>query len=239
VPSAAAERLAALRERIARAAARAGRSPEAITLLGVAKGQPAEAVAAAVAAGLADVGENFVQEARTKIPRVAALLAPGHPQPRWHFVGRLQTNKAKLAAALFAAVESVDRPELALALERAASAAGRTLEVLAQVNVSGEPQKGGVAPAALGALLGAIEGCAHLRLRGLMTVPAPVARAEDARPAFAQLRALRDALCREAPGRTLPELSMGMSDDFEVAIEEGATIVRIGTALFGPRGGAR
>jgi hypothetical protein len=231
-----AARLAAVEERIARAASRAGRRVADITLLGVSKRQPAEAVAALVAAGLAHCGENFVQEARAKIPRVAALLGPGVQPPRWHFIGRLQSNKAKLAAGLFDVVESVDRLELARALDAHAAAAGRTLEVLLQVNVSGEAQKGGAAPEALDALARAVAALPHLRLTGLMTLPRAGAP-EQVRPAFARLRELRDGLCRAAGGLTLPELSMGMSADFEVAIEEGATIVRVGTALFGARGG--
>jgi pyridoxal phosphate enzyme (YggS family) len=237
VPAELEARLAAVQERIARAAARAGRRPEDITLVGVSKRQPAEAVAALVAAGLAHCGENFVQEAREKIPRVAALLGAGPRAPRWHFIGRLQSNKAKLAAELFDVVEAVDRPELAHALDAHAAAAGRTLEVLLQVNVSGEAQKGGAAPEALAALARAVAALPRLRLTGLMTIPAAAERPEDVRPAFARLRELRDGLCRDAGGLTLPELSMGMSADFEVAIEEGATIVRVGTALFGARGG--
>ena len=230
-----AARLAEVRARIARAAARAGRRPDEITLVGVSKRQPAEAVAALVAAGLRDCGENFVQEAREKIPRVAERLR-GAP-PRWHFIGRLQSNKAKLVAACFDVVESVDRPELARALDAHAAAAGRTLEVLLQVNVSGEAQKGGVAPEAAAELAGAVAACRQLRLRGLMTVPRATPEPEGVRPAFARLRELRDALCRSGAGLTLPELSMGMSADFEVAIEEGATSVRVGSALFGARGG--
>jgi hypothetical protein len=233
----AATRLAAVRERIARAAARAGRRPEEITLIGVAKRKPAEAVAAAAAAGLTHAGENFVQEARVKIPRVAALLGPRAASLRWHFVGRLQTNKAKLAASLFDQVESLDRLELALALDRHAAAAGRTLDVLIQLNLCAEPQKGGVTPDELGELVLGVQKHAHLRLRGLMTVPAASADPEASRPIFARLRALRDTLCGRVSGLTLPELSMGMSADLEVAIEEGATSVRVGTALFGAREG--
>lgn len=233
----AAARLAAVRARIAVAAARAGRRADEITLVGVAKRQSAEAVAALAGAGLGHVGENFVQEARAKIPRVTELRGSEGPPLAWHFVGRLQTNKAKLAAELFAQVESVDRAELATALDRHTGLLGRPLDVLLQVNLSGEPQKGGAEPDALPALIGVVRACPHLRLRGLMTVPAASADPEAARPAFARLRELRDALCREAGGLTLPELSMGMSADLEVAIEEGATIVRVGTALFGPREG--
>jgi hypothetical protein len=236
VAEALAERLASVRARIAAAAARAGRRPEEITLVGVSKRQPAEAVAALLAAGLGHCGESFVQEAREKIPAVAALRGAA-PAPRWHLVGRLQRNKARLAAGLFDVVESLDRPELAAALDAGAAAHGRTLEVLLQVNVSGEAQKGGAPPEALAALLGALDACPRLRLAGLMTIPRASADPEEARPAFARLRRLRDDLCRARPGLTLPELSMGMSADFEVAIEEGATWVRVGTALFGARGG--
>jgi hypothetical protein len=224
-----AARLAALRERIAAAARRAGRDPGEITLVGVSKRVPAERVAAAVAAGLRDVGESFVQEARAKIPEVAARVAE---RPRWHLVGRLQRNKARDAAALFDWVHGVDREDLARELDRRAAQAGRTLAVLLQVNLSGEAQKGGAAPDAVPGLLAA---CRALAVRGLMTVPATAEDPEAARPAFARLRALRDAL-RAAPGGDgLVHLSMGMSHDFEVAVEEGATMVRVGTALFGAR----
>jgi hypothetical protein len=159
--------------------------------------------------------------------------------PRWHFVGRLQRNKVRLAAQLFDVFESVDRLALAEALSAAAVAAGRTLEVLLQVNVSGEAQKGGVAPGELAALARAAAALPGLQLTGLMAIPAEGAEPEAARPAFATLRELRDGLCRAEPGLTLAQLSMGMSADFEVAIEEGATSVRVGTALFGARGGTR
>jgi len=226
-------RLAAVRQRIARAAARAGRSADAVTLVGVSKRQPASAVAEAVRAGLGHCGESFAQEARDKLPEVARLLGDA-ARPRWHFVGRLQRNKARLVAAAFDCVESVDRASLALELDRRAGDAERRLDVLIQVNLSGEPQKGGVEPAALPALLDAAAGLVHLRVSGLMTVPAAAGGAEAARPVFAGLRELRDRLAAE--GRPeLVELSMGMSADFEVAIEEGATLVRVGTAIFGAR----
>jgi hypothetical protein len=230
------ERLAALRERIAAAARRAGRAPEEVTLVGVAKRQPAERVVAAVAAGLGDVAENFVQEARDKLPAVrAALAARGIPAPRFHFVGRLQTNKARLAAPLFDCVQSLDRAELARELSRRAEAAGRRLRVLLQVNLGGEPQKGGADPEQLEALLGACAGLPGLALAGLMTVPEESADEALLRRRFARLRELRDTLARGHEG--LRELSMGMSGDFEIAVEEGATLVRIGTALFGAREG--
>jgi pyridoxal phosphate enzyme (YggS family) len=237
VPGELAARLAEVNARIARSAARAGRSKESVTLVGVSKRQRAEAVAELAAAGLAHCGENFVQEARDKIPRVAdQLAAAGKPAPRWHLIGRLQSNKAKLAAALFDVIEVVDRAELARALDAHAAVAGRTLEVLLQVNVSGEAQKAGVAPDELAALTAEVAVLPHLRLAGLMAIPEATEDPEASRPAFARLRELRDALCASRPGLTLPALSMGMSADFEVAIEEGATIVRVGTALFGARG---
>ena len=226
IDSGVAERLEALRARVAAAAARAGRAPGEVTLLGVAKRVPAQRVAEAIAAGLADVGENYLQEA---LERRAALPTP--PAPRWHFIGRLQRNKARPAAAHFDVVHTLDRRALGDALERGAAAAGRELEVLIQVNTSGEAQKGGASPEAVSALLEAGAGWPHLKLCGLMTIPAAAPEAEASRPAFAALRELRDRLGHPA----LRELSMGMSDDFEVAIEEGATIIRLGTALFGPR----
>jgi pyridoxal phosphate enzyme (YggS family) len=232
-----AERLAGLRQRIAAAARRAGRAPAEVTLVGVAKRQPAERVVWAVEAGLADVAENFVQEARDKWPAVReALAARGLAPPRFHFVGRLQTNKARIAASLFDCVQSLDRLELARELSRRAEAAGRRLEVLLQLNLGGEPQKGGADPADLEALLGACTALPGLAVAGLMTVPEESADAALLRSRFARLRELRDTLAR-AGHEGLRELSMGMSADFELAIEEGATQVRIGTALFGAREG--
>jgi pyridoxal phosphate enzyme (YggS family) len=229
----AAARLAALRERIAAAAERAGRAPGAVTLLGVAKRSAPEAVAEAVGAGLADVAENYVQEAVGRRDALCDLVArTGQAPPRWHFIGRLQRNQARVVAEHFEVVHTLDREALGAALERGAEAAGRSLDVLVQVNTSGEAQKGGVAPGDAAALLDAARAWPHLRIRGLMTIPA-AGDPEAVRPAFAGLRTLRDALRERHPD--LRELSMGMSGDFEVAIEEGATIIRVGTALFGPR----
>ena len=230
------ERLAAVHARIAAAAARAGRAAREVTLVGVAKHQPAARVVDAVEAGLDRVGESFAQEAREKVPAVQdALRARGLPPPRWHFVGRLQRNKARLVAPLFDVVESVDRADLAEELARRAEAAGRRLDVLLQVNLTAEPQKGGVEPETLPGLLREAAALPALRVIGLMTVPRADPDPEASRPAFAQLRALRDALRRQAGGGELRELSMGMSGDFEVAVEEGATWVRVGTAIFGSR----
>lgn len=225
--------LAALRARIAAAAEHAGRGPEDVTLIGVAKQHSADAVIEAVAAGLCDVGENFAQEAREKIPKVNAALAQrGLAPPRWHFLGQLQRNKVRLVMPLFHCVHTVDRLELAQELSRRAGAASRAVEVLLQVNVDAEPQKGGAEPSELRALFDRVRCLPALHVRGLMTIPEPRAAM---RPAFARLRSLRDDLAR-ASGAELPVLSMGMSDDFEAAIAEGATCVRIGTALFGQRG---
>jgi len=237
VSEAVAARLAAVRERIARAALRAGRRADAVTLVGVAKRHPAEAVADAVRAGLGAVGENYLQEAQAKIPEVAArLAADDRPAPRWHFVGHLQRNKARPAAELFDVVETLDSAELGARLDRHAAARGRRLAVLFQVNVSSEPQKAGVEPEALPALLEASGAWASLDPVGLMTLPAASPDPEAGRPAFARLRELLERAPTLPRGGRLHELSMGMSGDFEVAIEEGATIVRIGTAIFGPRG---
>lgn len=228
-----ATRLAAVRSRIEAAALRAGRDAREITLVGVSKRMPAERIAEAARAGLACIGENYVQEAREK----RAALADCPQALRWHLIGNLQRNKARDAVALFDVIETVDRAALAEELDRRAAAAGRTLEILLQVNVSGEPQKAGARPQDVAVLLAACAALPHLRVTGLMTVPEAADDAEATRPAFARLRALRDALRTAPGGQTLRDLSMGMSADFEVAIEEGATLVRVGTALFGPREG--
>jgi hypothetical protein len=210
-----------VRERMARAAERAGRRAEDVLLVGVSKTVEVARIREAIEAGVPALGENRVQEARAKI---AAL---GRPVP-WHLVGALQTNKAKDAVALFDLVHSLDRVELARECDRRAAARGQALDVLVQINVAGEPTKGGVAPAELDALLEALASCTHLRVRGLMAMPPEAATAEDSRAWFR-------ALAKLAERHGLRELSMGMSGDFEVAIEEGATIVRVGTAIFGPR----
>jgi pyridoxal phosphate enzyme (YggS family) len=232
-----AERLHSVRERVERAARRAGRDPAEVTLVGVSKRVPAPSVAAAVRAGLRHLGENFVQEARDKIPQVEAALPERTPRPCWHFVGRLQRNKARDAVRLFAVIESVDGVRLAQALDRRAGDEDRSVDALLQVNLSGEPQKGGIAPDELPELLEACAALARLRLVGLMTVPAASADPEASREPFARLRALRDTSRATPGGEALRELSMGMTGDFEVAVEEGATIVRVGTAIFGPREG--
>jgi hypothetical protein len=195
-----------------------------VLLIAVSKTMDVERVRLAVAAGVAALGENRVQEAREKIE------ALGHPVP-WHLIGGLQTNKARDAARLFDWIHSVDRLELAQELSRRAHAAARTLSILLQVNLGDEPQKGGVAPAETKRLCEAVAGLPGLRVRGLMAIPPAAPTAEETRPHFRTLRELRDSL-------GLEHLSMGMSADYEVAIEEGATMVRVGTAIFGPRASA-
>lgn len=231
-----AERAALLRERIAAAARRAGRDPEEITLVGVCKRQPVERVVAAIRAGVLDLAENYVQEARARRAELADRLEPS-VTPRWRLIGHLQRNKAAQALALFDCIDTLDRVSLAGELDKRAAAAGRVLPVCIQVNVSGEAQKSGAAPDELATLLEACAPLEHLVVRGLMTVPAAEADPEQTRPAFAQLRELRDSLRGRRGAQSLEALSMGMSGDFEVAVEEGATLVRVGTALFGAREG--
>jgi len=230
------QRLQALRDRIAAAARRVGRSADEITLVGVSKRKSADQVVAAVRAGLRDVGENYVQEAIAKISTVEAELArSGDAPPRWHFIGQLQRNKARDVVRAFDTVASVDRARLGDALEQRAAGESRELDILLQVDLSGEDTKGGSAPGELAALLEASQRWSHLRVTGLMAIPAAAADPEQMRPAFARLRELREGLRSCPGGEALSELSIGMSGDFEVAIEEGATMIRVGTALFGPR----
>jgi MAF protein len=216
-------RRAVILGRIEAAARGAGRSPDEVTLVAVSKKQPVEAVRAAMAAGQRAFGENYVQEWRAK----ADALGAG---PEWHFIGHVQRNKAKLLAAGVALVHGIDDARTAEALGRAA--VGRAVGVLVQVNVAGEETKSGVAPEALGPLLETLRGLPGIEVRGLMTLPPPSGPGE-ARLHFARLRALRDD--HATPDSPLPLLSMGMSGDFDAAIAEGATHVRVGTALFGPR----
>ncbi len=220
-----------MRDRIATACARVARDPASVRLIGVSKTRPAADVRAAFAAGLTDFGENRVQEAEAK----AAELADLRPGLRWHLIGHLQANKAKKAAALFDAVHSVDGDALAARLARAAAEDGRVLPVLVQVDLAGEETKFGLAEEHLMSTLQAMQSHASLRVAGLMVLPPYADDPEEARPYFRQLRDLRD---RASAFGLLGggELSMGMSHDFEVAIEEGATMVRVGTALFGVRG---
>lgn len=213
-------------ERIARAAERSGRAPASVTLIGVTKGVDAARVREAVAAGLSDLGENRVQEAVAKIEAVG-------PGPRWHMVGHLQRNKARLAVGHFQVIHSLDGLRIAEAVDRAAGQAGRRVPVLVEVNVTGEATKHGLAPGAAADLVGLLRSCEFLDPIGLMTMAPLATEPETVRPVFRELRALRDRLRTGAAGYGFCHLSMGMSGDFEVAIEEGATMVRIGRALFG------
>jgi PLP dependent protein len=217
----------AVRRRIAEAALAAGRPPETVTLVGVTKGQPAEVAAAARAAGLADLGENYVQEALAKITAVP------RPGLRWHFIGQLQANKTRAIAEHFDWVHTVDRLKLAERLSAQRPFHGPPLAICLQVKLADEPAKGGVVPEELPALARAVALLPRLTLRGLMCVPPESADRATQRGYFARLRALADDLRRDGLG--IDVLSMGMSADLEAAVLEGATHVRIGTALFGPR----
>jgi PLP dependent protein len=223
-----AEARARVLERVAGACARVGRDPATVTLVAVSKTVPPERVRAAVAAGLDVLGENRVQEAAAKIPQV--------PGARWHLVGPLQSNKARRALELFDVIESVHSLELADRLEGIArNTLGRTaFPVLLQVNVDRDPAKAGFLPEALEAAIERLDTNRSLDIRGLMTIGRLVEHGEEARATFVALRALSGWLRSRWP-RLGPELSMGMTDDFEVAVEEGATIVRVGRALFGER----
>lgn len=219
--------LASLRERIAAACARAGRDPAAVTLMGVSKFQPPEAVRAALDAGLTTFGESRVQEAKAKIP-----LCPG--RARWQMIGHLQSNKCRDAVALFSMIQSVDSLALAQELDRQCEKAAKTLPILLEVNVAGEASKFGYAPAKVLADFRELNQLPRLEIHGLMTIAPYSPTPERARPVFRRLRELRGE-CEQLLGAPLPVLSMGMSGDFEVAIEEGATLVRVGSALFGER----
>jgi pyridoxal phosphate enzyme (YggS family) len=223
-----AARLGEVRRRIQAAARRSGRPASEVTLVAVGKTWPAETVAAAVQAGVTDLGENRVQEAAAKKPAV--------PPARWHLIGPLQSNKARRALETFDVVHTVDRPRIAERLEHLLSEGwpGRRLPVLLEINVGEEPQKAGVVPSEAESLARVVLGCAHLELRGLMCIPPFSPDPEASRPYFRRLGELRNQL-EAALGAPLPDLSMGMSHDFEVAVEEGATLVRVGTAIFGPR----
>lgn len=220
------ERLGHVRAVIARHQATGGWS-HPVTIIAVTKGFGPDAVAAAAAAGIADVGENRVQEAVAKIEQTTVSGL------RWHLIGHLQRNKAKVVPGRFALVHSLDGPELADELDRRAAAAQTEVRVLVQVNVAREPQKTGCDPDAVGALVQTVRAREHLRLEGLMTMAPFTDDVDVQRRTFRGLRTLRDALQEE--GVWLPTLSMGMSADFATAVEEGATAVRLGTVLFGPR----
>jgi len=225
-----AARLTALTSRIRTAAAAAGRSAGEIRLVAASKTFPPPAIREAVAAGVSDIGENYIQEARDKY---AAL--PGTPV-RWHFIGHLQTNKAKYAVRMFDLIHTVDSYRLALELDRCAQKINKVQAVLIQVNLAGEASKSGVAPEEALPLIRRAAALEHIAVKGLMTLPPYFNAPEKVRPFFAALRRLRDRIAAEQLETTgLQELSRGMTGDFEAAVAEGATLVRIGTAIFGER----
>ena len=215
--------------RMNEAATKAGRDPKEIKLLAAAKSQSAELLRAAIAAGVRLVGENYVQDAREKRRNVLEAV-------EWHMIGHLQRNKAKVAAEIFDVIESLDRIELALALDQEGRKRGKRIRALVEVNLGGEQTKSGLARDKVADLLKTVGQLSHLGVEGLMAVPPFRENPEDIRPYFRELRELRMELQNlSIPNVDLKELSMGMTHDYPVAIEEGATIVRIGTALFGPR----
>jgi hypothetical protein len=224
------ENLAAIHERINKAAAKSGRRIDDITLIAVSKHKSVELIREAIAAGQLDFGENYLQEAKEKITTLAG-------QASFHFIGALQSNKAKDAATLCAMIHTVDRLKLARELDKHARAANRTLAVLIQVNVGREEQKSGVSPEDAEGLIKQMQDLSHLEIRGLMTMPPHRENQEEMRPYFAELRQLGEQLHQKGLIATTGplQLSMGMSGDFEAAIAEGATLIRVGTAIFGER----
>ena len=216
-----ADNLAAVEKRMRAACERSGRKRDDVTLVAVSKTFPAARIDDAIAAGVTHIGENRVQEARDKKPQVGGAA-------RWHLIGHLQSNKAKDAVRLFDVIETVDSVELAEKIARAAETAGKAQDVLLQVNVGDEWQKSGVAPADVESASRQVQALKGLRLLGLMAIP-PIGAPEETRRHFRRLREIRDQI-------GLVHLSMGMSEDFEIAVEEGSTMVRIGRAIFGPRG---
>jgi PLP dependent protein len=223
--------LESVQQRIAAACGRAGRDPNTVTLVAVTKGQPPEVISEAAALGLGLFGENRVQEARAKVPQCPGRL-------RWHMIGHLQTNKCRDALVLFEMVQSVDSLHLAQELNKWADKSARHLPILLEVNLAGESSKFGYSPERVLAELGELNALAKLEIHGLMTMAPFAADAEKVRPVFGRLRELKSE-CEQVLGAPLAHLSMGMTNDFEVAIEEGATMVRIGSALFGARPAAR
>jgi pyridoxal phosphate enzyme (YggS family) len=225
------DHLDSIQQRIRAACDRAGRAPDSVTLLAVSKTHPPETIQAAADCGLIFFGENKIQEAKAKIP-----LCPG--KLRWHFIGHLQSNKCRDAVELFEMIQSVDSLPLAREISKRCEQAAKRMPVLLEVNLAGEAGKFGYRPEQLLAELKELNQLPRIEIHGLMTVPPWSPDAENSRPHFHQLRELK-IRCEEILGAPLPHLSMGMSGDFEVAIEEGATIIRVGTALFGRRAKAR
>jgi hypothetical protein len=224
-----ADNLAKVKERIEAAARRAGRRPDTVRLVAVSKTVDPTRIREAVEAGVDSLGENYIQEAQKKIPEL------GHGVS-WHFIGHLQSNKAKIAARLFDFIHSVDSRKLAEELSRAAQQEKKVLPVLLQVNMAGEESKFGTTEAGALDLLRQISPLQGISVKGLMTMPPFFDAPEESRPYFRELRRLAESIARSSiPGISMGELSMGMSGDYEVAIEEGATLIRVGTAIFGPR----
>jgi PLP dependent protein len=224
-----ADNLSAVKERIAKAAACVGRDPEGITLVAVTKTMPVERIREAIEAGQRVFGENRVQEAHAKVEAVG-------PDIQWHLIGHLQRNKVKFVCDLFDLIESVDSLPLAQDIDARAARRGIVMPILIQVNIGDETTKSGVAPEEALALVQQVAGLSHVAIRGLMCVPPAVELAEHSRPYFIELRTLAERIAAQhIPTVSMSALSMGMSHDFDVAIEEGATMVRVGSAIFGPR----
>lgn len=225
-----AQNVARVQERIRQAALRVGRDPASVRLVAAAKTVEAARVRAAIAAGVRIIGENYLQEARQKIGQL------GHETAEWHLIGTLQHNKVRYVFDLFNMLHAVDRLELAEEIHRRGERLGRYMPVLLEVNVGGEMSKSGFSPEALLKEVETLAAYSYLQVRGLMTIPPPTATPDAARPFYRTLRELRDLLVGKGiEGLECAELSMGMTADYEVAIEEGATLVRVGTAIFGPR----
>ncbi len=227
-------RFARVMEEVRQAALRVGRDPSEVLVVAVSKGQPPEAVLSAIAAGARVFGENYVQEASVKITRVREAAGRMGADVRWHMIGHLQRNKARAAVGSFAMIESVDSVGLLDCLQRESERGGLSTAVLVQVNLAEEKWKSGVRQTELGPLLEHASRCPNLVVEGLMTIPPLTADPQEARPYFRRLRELRDRFTER--GFPLRHLSMGMSADYQIAVEEGATIVRVGQAIFGPRG---
>jgi len=224
-----AENLKTVKDKIAQAALRAGRNPQDVQLVAVSKNVSGEPIQQAIEAGVTILGESYIQEARKKIGELGSAV-------RWDFIGHLQSNKASYAIDLFEVIHSIDRLSLAQALSTRAAKKRKTVRVLVQVNISGEGAKSGIDTGGVSTLVSRIAALPNLTLEGFMTMPPYFTDPEKARPYFAALRKLRDTLVAEQGNRIdLKELSMGMSGDYEVAVEEGATLVRVGTAIFGER----
>jgi hypothetical protein len=225
-----AENVARVQVRMRQAALRVGRQPDSVRLVAASKTMDVARVRAAIAAGVTILGENYLQEARQKIGQL------GQHSVEWHLIGALQRNKVRYIFDLFTLMHSLDSLALAEEINRRGERLGRSMSVLLEVNVGGEASKSGWSPQALLAAVPQLAALQHVQVRGLMTIPPPTATAEAARPFYQEVRALRDRLAQQGiAGMPFDELSMGMTADFEVAIEEGATLVRVGTAIFGPR----